>query len=260
MGFTAAATDGSNRREYVVGRFSAPLTPGEHYRLRFALTNGEVTAFSPAGAAVSGIGVFLSEGAPQQSGLAPIDAACQFQLNAPFYDREWQTVAFSFTAESAWSHFAIGVFAPDSEVEFEVVEGGSPQLAYYFVDDFSLELAPEQLEEALDSKGPGVSEEPMGEGSVEAEPWYVPNAFSPNGDGENDLFLPVVNRGEVLVFEVYSRWGELLHESRSKQDLAWDGNDKKGKPVPQGMYIWKLRMRDESGKQPEQSGMLTLIR
>ncbi len=260
MGFTAATTDGSSRREYVVGRFSEPLEPGQHYRLRFAITNGEVTAFSPAGAAVSGLAVACSESAPLQAGLAPLKLQPQFQFAAPFYNREWEEVAFTFTAGGAWNHFAVGVFAPDEAVDFEVVEGANPQMAYYFVDAFELELASQEPEEVSEVKGPVDVEAVSPEAEVADVPWFVPNAFSPNGDGENDRFMPVINRGELIGFEVYSRWGELLFESRKTDDLAWDGTDSKGKPVPVGMYVWKLRMKVEGAKRTEESGMLTLIR
>lgn len=259
MGFTAATTDGANRREYVVGRFSESLVPGQHYRFRFALTNGEVTAFSPAGAAVSGLGLACTVGEPVQAGLAPLNLQTQFQLNAPFYNREWEEIAFTFTATAAWNHFTIGVFAPDDAVQFEVVEGGNPQMAYYFVDAFELEWAPDEPEEVADVKGPqGDEQEAAGE-AVEDVAWFVPNAFSPNGDGDNDAFAPVINRGELLSFEVYSRWGELLYEASKVDEVAWDGLDSKGKPVPFGMYVWKLKMKVD-GRRAEESGMLTLIR
>lgn len=258
MGFTAATADGSNRREYVVGQFAQPLVSGERYRMHFALTNGTLTAFSSAGIAVSGLGLVLSEAPLQQSGLAPLDEVPVFQLNQPVYDRDWMEVECTFTAGGAWTQFAFGVFATDDEVTFEVVEGGNPQIAYYFVDAFSIELAPDEAEEASTVRGPELPDtiDPIAE---EAADWFVPNAFSPNGDGENETFSPVLNAAKLKRFEVYSRWGESLFMTKDAA-VEWDGRDKQGNEVPMGMYVWQLEVQLESGGRQESSGMLTLIR
>ena len=91
-------------------------------------------------------------------------------------------------------------------------------------------------------------------------PWFVPNAFSPNGDGDNDLFQPVLNAVKLKRFEVFNRWGESLYSSQNQSEMAWDGRDSKGKDMPFGVYVWKLQMELESGEQTEKSGMLNLIR
>lgn len=259
MGFSAATADGSSRREYLVGRFAEPLEVGQRYRLRFAFTNGEVTAFSPAGGAVSGFAVALAASDPVQAGLAPLDLPAVFQFNAPVYNRDWQDVAFEFTATEPWSNVVFGVFAPDASVVFEAVEGGAPQLAYYFLDSVQLELAPEGAEAVDAVKGPSAEPPAVGEEEGSA-PWFVPNAFSPNADGENDVFKPVLNAGKLLSFEVYSRWGEVLFAAHDESEAEWDGTDDAGAPVPLGTYVWKLRLRDESGRRQESSGTVVLLR
>ncbi|MGX5816542.1 HYR-like domain-containing protein, partial [Chitinophaga lutea] len=67
----------------------------------------------------------------------------------------------------------------------------------------------------------------------------VPNAFSPNGDGKNDIFRPVV-RGPMYDYElrIFNRWGELLFMSRDPNE-GWDGTYK-GQPVDVGTYVWWL--------------------
>ena len=259
LAFTAARTDGSNRREYLVGQLDAPLDPGQRYQLSFAITNGELTPFSQAGAAVSGLGLVMTDEAPLQTGSLPLELDPIFQLNAPFYDREWREVIFTFTATGAWEYFTIGVFAGDSEVDFELVEGASPQLAYYFVDSFALQDAPVGSQDMVEVSEPS---SPVAEVVPEAAvvPWFVPNAFSPNGDGDNDLFQPVLNAVKLKRFEVFNRWGESLYSPQNQSEMAWDGRDSKGKDMPFGVYVWKLQMELESGEQTEKSGMLNLIR
>ncbi len=69
--------------------------------------------------------------------------------------------------------------------------------------------------------------------------FYIPNAFSPNGDGRNDTFGPIAacETGDYH-FQVYSRWGGLVFES-TEPGIFWDG-DYRGKPMPPGAYAWSL--------------------
>jgi len=69
---------------------------------------------------------------------------------------------------------------------------------------------------------------------------FVPNAFSPNGDGLNDVLYVRGDIIEKIVFRVYNRWGELVFESHDVQH-GWDGNYK-GKEAPAGIYDYYLEV------------------
>ncbi len=85
---------------------------------------------------------------------------------------------------------------------------------------------------------------------------YVPNSFTPNADGINDLFGVVSTVREPGLFElmIYDRWGRQLFRSQA-QDQGWTGAD-----VPQGIYAWHLRMQDTHGLLHERRGHVTLLR
>jgi len=70
--------------------------------------------------------------------------------------------------------------------------------------------------------------------------FYLPNAFTPNGDGLNDVFKPVENYDLVRTYQltIYSRWGELMFETGDISQ-GWDGTFK-GIPVPGGSYIYRI--------------------
>lgn len=75
---------------------------------------------------------------------------------------------------------------------------------------------------------------------------YVPNAFTPDQDGINEVFFPRVSGFEQdsYLFRIFNRWGELLFESRNPGE-AWLGNARGGSHfVPDGGYIWTLEVRD----------------
>lgn len=103
-----------------------------------------------------------------------------------------------------------------------------------------------------------LSVEPMGaDGSTSAN---VPNVFTPNEDGMNDLFHPALaapsDLKELLVF---NRWGQLVHASTEPTD-KWDGTYM-AKTVPDGTYFYVLRWLDRcSGATREQRGHVTLLR
>lgn len=91
---------------------------------------------------------------------------------------------------------------------------------------------------------------------------FLPNSFSPNGDGHNDVFRlrsNVVQEFELLVFD---RWGEQIFRSQS-QDEAWDGRFR-NQELPPDVYGYYLRYRclGQSEEDPWQvlKGNLSLIR
>ncbi len=90
---------------------------------------------------------------------------------------------------------------------------------------------------------------------------YVPNSFTPDGDGINDIFIPVVNGYDFSDFEfsIFNRWGELIFTSKSAQK-GWDGTHK-GIASMQGVYVWKLRVKDIVSQNPKEFiGHVNLIR
>ena len=73
---------------------------------------------------------------------------------------------------------------------------------------------------------------------------FLPNAFSPNGDGINDDFRPFLPPDvEVLdyMFRVFDRWGNLVFET-NQTDAAWDGTFR-GSTLPQGVFVYFLHVK-----------------
>jgi gliding motility-associated-like protein len=86
----------------------------------------------------------------------------------------------------------------------------------------------------------------------------VPNAFSPNGDGQNDILL-VKGRGvQSIVFRVFNRWGEKVFESNDL-NFGWDGTFK-GEPQEMDVYAWTLNAVLDGNIPIFKSGNATLIR
>ncbi len=89
---------------------------------------------------------------------------------------------------------------------------------------------------------------------------YLPNAFSPNGDNINDVFLPVFNCEQVDYFnlQIFDRWGNLLFESQSK-DKGWNGKSQEQIMIP-GVYPYVLQYQVHGGERKVKAGDVTLVK
>ena len=87
----------------------------------------------------------------------------------------------------------------------------------------------------------------------------VPNAFTPNGDGKNDFFVPYfVDAPEKYLIHIYNRWGQLVFESNSIT-IGWDGN-LHGKAQPVDTYIYYIQYNYAGQKPVGLEGALELLR
>ncbi len=71
---------------------------------------------------------------------------------------------------------------------------------------------------------------------------YIPNAFSPDDNGVNDIFIPVAYGIENFNLQVYNRWGDLLYET-DDETKGWDGK-LNGKTLKQDVYVWVIKYRE----------------
>lgn len=94
--------------------------------------------------------------------------------------------------------------------------------------------------------------------------FFMPNSFSPNGDGVNDRFAPNGNDIATVELAVFDRWGQPVWSGLDR-DAAWDGTSG-GEPAKQDVYVWKARYRfvkDYQGaltEYKEAIGHVTLLR
>ena len=88
---------------------------------------------------------------------------------------------------------------------------------------------------------------------------YVPNAFTPNGDGKNDILRPHL-RGilELQYFKIFNRWGQLLFDTRA-EEIGWNGTFK-GAPQSSQTVIWLLQGIGVDNAVYTKKGTATLIR
>lgn len=88
---------------------------------------------------------------------------------------------------------------------------------------------------------------------------FLPSAFTPNGDGKNDAYKPVLaGMRQLVFFRIYNRYGALIFET-SAIGKGWDGRIK-GQLQGSGAYVYNCQAVDYTGKLVKQSGSFVLIR
>ena len=88
---------------------------------------------------------------------------------------------------------------------------------------------------------------------------FVPNAFSPDGDGVNDVFrVRVFDRISDFRMSVYNRWGQLVYVNTDVNG-GWRG-DRNGLPLPAGMYLWTITYQGNNHQAMQQQGSVIMIK
>lgn len=89
---------------------------------------------------------------------------------------------------------------------------------------------------------------------------FVPSAFSPNGDGSNDIFKPVFSEENIsdYYFMIIDRWGKILYETEDIQE-GWNGNYMDN-ICQQDVYTWVISYCDVFGKRKREFGKVTIVR
>ena len=91
--------------------------------------------------------------------------------------------------------------------------------------------------------------------------FYIPNAFTPDGDGVNETFAP---KGEGVdpdnyFMQIFDRSGVLIFSTHNPYDY-WDGRNKYGQICPEGVYVYLIRLVDLNGDDKEYTGTVTLVK
>lgn len=89
--------------------------------------------------------------------------------------------------------------------------------------------------------------------------FYMPNSFTPNNDGDNDVYVPKGTGwlSDNYSFEVFDRWGRRMFTTGDLKG-TWDGTNA-DKDIPFGTYVWKVLITDLRGKVHKHAGTVTVI-
>jgi gliding motility-associated-like protein len=88
----------------------------------------------------------------------------------------------------------------------------------------------------------------------------VPSAFTPNGDGSNDYFIPLMEPGQQLIsFRVFDRYGHIVYDNEEPRK-GWNGAYQNGKIANIGVYMYRIQYTCSDNKLYDKKGDITLLR
>jgi large repetitive protein len=90
---------------------------------------------------------------------------------------------------------------------------------------------------------------------------YVPNTFTPDGDGHNNTFKPIMTnvKPDNYEFLIFNRWGEVVFKANNL-DAEWDGTYGNEGLVQDGVYVYQIHVTDNRDKEHEYNGHITLLK
>jgi gliding motility-associated-like protein len=240
----AAYYSAPNGREYISTRLTNPLEANKKYCLAFYLSLSDSSRVG-----VTNIGAYFS----QTNDTIYTDTITQgifgsylnyiphFEFDSIILDTtNWVLISTNFIAQGGEEYLIIGVFKPDSLIQKDSIQNqGYYKTSYYYIDDVSLFECPDI---PLDS----------------TSTISIPNAFSPNGDGINDLFSPGTENLKSYNCTIFNRWGNQVFSS-DEVSRSWDGKYN-GCESPEGVYYYIIEANGLDGKQYRQSGFVMLMR
>ncbi len=207
--------------EYIQGNLTEPLKIGNIYQLSLKLSVAEYSDLM-----INEIGVFFSNSPISSENTSNLNVTPQCTFYEPNFFRdtsEWIDLKALFIANGGEKFITIGnfkdVYNTDTLRRFNWEPlYVNPYCTYMFVDDVQL---------------------------VQSE-LQIPNVFTPNGDGVNDL-IPFPNFGNSTnKIVVVNRWGNLIYESNGINPI-WDGKDNSGKNCTEGTYFYRINNTNISG-------------
>ena len=94
---------------------------------------------------------------------------------------------------------------------------------------------------------------------------FIPNTFTPNGDGKNDIFMIRGMGGTTIkYFRIFDRWGNLLFGTENAQlndaQFGWNGNDMNGRKLNDGVYVYEYQIECINRELITGQGNVTLVR
>jgi gliding motility-associated-like protein len=98
----------------------------------------------------------------------------------------------------------------------------------------------------------------IAEGTTLSDEVFIPNSFSPNGDGKNEIFRAYGTGISAINMKVFNQWGELLYEG-NEVSTGWDGKQK-GKVQPIGVYFYVMKIKLTTGTESIRKGSVNLLR
>jgi gliding motility-associated-like protein len=250
-GFLASviSAGGAIDNEYPQIKLSEPLIAGNTYCFQYYLSP-TIRPNAPTSHALKEISIHFSNAPVIHNTWTPMTNYNYVNLNPTYTNytgwmtdtSAWYEIQGEFVATGGEQYLTIGVFKrlfPSDTLHFDPHKWDS--YSYFYIDDVSVYYC-----------GPDTVPKP-----TELQLPEIPNVFTPNGDGFNDLFAFKNHEGWELETCIRNRWGQVVFEG--KNDHWWDGTIH-GQQASPGVYYYTVTARNHFGQHETFHGVVTLLR
>lgn len=218
-------SNGTFYHEYVANELAIVLEAHKKYEVVYQINLADYSNYG-----MDRIGVLISDLKPNYTTLERISEVPQLESKKGLVladTTNWVEIRDTFTARGGERYLTIGQFYPNDSLTFEYLPNPRFTRASYYIDGVEVH----EIKEPINPSPP----EPI-----------LPNVFSPNQDGVNDIYN-IKNLPENSTLEVFNRWGNLVFTQQPYQN-NWPGNGLGGRPLATGVYFAILTYRDEEGE------------
>lgn len=221
---------------------------------------------TPPGGTYSGLGVFNNVLYPDSAGFGTITLSYTFTDN----NNCSTTEDFDVIIENIFADFVANPIEGIEPLEVEFAnfsengnnyfwdfgDGGTsndfePNYTFLQFGDFDVMLVATSPKGCVDTAIVSIF--------VEEYTYNIPNVFSPNGDGQNDLFKPYISGYKLLKGEIFNRWGKKMYEWENPNE-GWDGTTLSGGNASDGTYFYIISIEDINGNSFTKNGTINLFR
>ena len=237
-GFVTYTNGVLNHREYIQVKLTDSLIRDSVYCVRYYVSRG-----SNAQYAANGFSAYFST-TPVSCPVCFLPFSPQINYNGTIVvdSIDWTEISGHFVASGGEKYLTIGNFNDDSHTNVLLVSPANSNIvSYYYIDDVYVGTC--------DTIKPPVIVSSLS----------VPNVFTPNSDGVNDVFKIQGSNIRTLTCSIYDRWGGKVWELKNRLE-NWDGRNPTGMPCNDGVYFYVLDAAGEDGKTYHQTGFVELVR
>lgn len=219
-------------REYIAVKLSKELNSGTYYFCFWVSPIDSLYSYIS-----NNVGIAVSkDSVVDYSSESLINISPVYSENEVFLDRGvWHKIEGSFVADGGEEFIYIGNFLSNTQTSIELVDSSflfNEVASYFYIDNVYLGL------------------KPCTEAVVE-----IPNVFTPNNDGINDVFTFVKSEGVFdYTITILNRWGNRVYFGEN--EFQWDGTSQNSEPVADGTYFYILEYNNKEVK----NGFVQVIR
>jgi gliding motility-associated-like protein len=237
-------------REYVQTSLTDTLTNGKNYCISFYVNYASV-----ANIAIDNIGLHISKSSIIGIGPSVLPYVPQIISPSGVFLKDtlnWYRVEGTYTAVGGEKYITIGNFKDASSTDTIHTDPFAAFTSYYYIDDVSVILC--------DTVVPPIPPSPLPSPLLPViSNLVIPNIFTPNNDGNNDVFKIISSGIKTLNCKIYNRWGIEVGQIKNVNE-TWDGRTSAGVECVEGIYYFILTATGEDDKPFNEKGIVQLVR